>query len=198
TGEGTSVTLGGTLSREGGSRSALEVKGELNLRLISSFTPILYTTGIARLQASIVGTLSAPRLTGSAGLKDAGVRVVDFTLSMIHGDGTIRFTADQAAIDNFSASTPGGGSLTITGGAALADLVPDRWRLEVIANDVAVEYPLDTQTLFDGSLVLQGNRKIQGLSGDLRVRRAAYTKDITLSELIANAGPLVPQVLEDG
>ena len=198
TGEGTSVTVGGTISREAGSRSGLDINGELNLQLISTFTPILYTTGIARVQATIVGSLSAPRLTGSADVKDAGIRVVDFPLSMVHGDGTIRFTADQAAIDNFTASTPGGGSLTISGGAALSDLVPDRWRLEVVANDVGVEYPLDTQTVFDGSLVLQGNRKIQVLSGDVRVRRAAYTKEVPFSELISTGGPFGPQFVETG
>jgi translocation and assembly module TamB len=105
---------------------------------------------------------------------------------------------DQAILDNFVASSPGGGSLSITGGALFAGLRPDRWRVEAQADQVAVEYPRATRTVFDGNFVFQGDRRFQVLSGDLRVRRAAYTRDLTLTELIATGGPFGPEFVEAG
>ncbi|HUK91573.1 MAG TPA: translocation/assembly module TamB domain-containing protein, partial [Blastocatellia bacterium] len=198
TGEETSIKLGGTISREGGGKSNLGIDGSINLQLISSLSDVLYVSGVAEVKASVVGSLNAPSLTGSATLKDVGVQIVDLPFSVSHGTGEIRFTEYQAAIERFTATTPGGGDLNVTGGAALEGLVPDRWRVEVAADQVGVEYPRDTQTVFGGSLVFQGNRQFQVLSGDLRVRRAAYTKDVTLAELIANGGPFGSQFVETG
>jgi translocation and assembly module TamB len=197
-GEGTSITIGGTLSREAGAGSNLSVSGEINLRLISSFTQAVYTTGIATIQATVTGSLSSPKLIGFADLKDIGVQVVDLPIAIAHGNGRIRFSADQALIESFEASAPGGGKLILAGGAALAGLVPDRWRVEVSADQVGIEYPRDTQSVFDGNFVLEGSRRFQILSGDVRVRRAAYTRDITLADLIATGGPFGPQFIKTG
>ena len=92
TGEGTSVTLEGALSRDA-AKSNLTVNGEINLRLLSAFTPTLFTTGIAQVQASIVGKLDSPQLLGVANLRDVGVRILDFPISLAHGNGQIRFTS---------------------------------------------------------------------------------------------------------
>jgi translocation and assembly module TamB len=198
TGEGTKIALGGTIGRDAGTKTDFKIDGTMNLQLISSFSQIIYTTGIAQLQASIVGSLNSPRLTGSADLKDVGVQIADLPFSISRGKGQIRFTENQAAIENFVATTPGGGNLTIRGGASLADLVPDRWRVEVAAAQVGVDYPRDTQTVFDGNLVFQGNRQLQVLSGDLKVRRASYLKDVTMAELIATGGPFGSKFVETG
>ena len=197
TGEGTSVALEGTLSRDA-ARSKLTVNGEINLKLLSSFTPTIFTTGVAQLQASIVGKLESPQLIGVADLKDIGIRIVDFPISLARGNGQIRFTSNQAVIENFVASTAGGGRIEIEGGAALSALAPAQWRLEVKADQIGGEYPKDTQTVMDAQLTLEGNRKIQVLSGNAQIRRASYTKDITLEELIATGGPFQPDFLEAG
>lgn len=196
-GDGTSITLGGTLSRDG-SKSNLALNGEVNLRLLSSFTPTVFTTGIARLDASIVGPLDAPQLLGVATLKDIGVRVVEVPLSIARGNGQIRFTSNQAVIENFTASSPGGGTISAQGGAALVGLVPDRWRVEVNLDQVGVEYPRDTQTVIDANLALRGNRKAQVVTGNIEVRRAAYTRELTIEELISSGGPLAPEFFDVG
>jgi translocation and assembly module TamB len=199
TGEATSLTLGGTISREASPTSNLTIDGALNLRFINSFTDIVFATGVARLHASIVGTLEAPQLLGLVNLEDVGVRVVNFPLAASHGNGQIRFTSNQALVENFVAGTPGGGKLTVRGGAALsAGLLPDRWRLEIEADQVAGEYPRDTLTVVDAELTLQGNRKLQVLSGNVAVRRASYTRDLTLDELITTGGPFTPDFLDAG
>ncbi len=197
TGEGTSVTLEGTLSRDA-ARSSLAVNGQIDLRLLSSFTPTIFTTGIAEVQASIVGKLDSPQLLGVANLRDIGLRIVDFPLSIARGNGQIRFTSNQAVIENFVAATPGGGTISIQGGAALSGLAPVQWRLEATADQIGAEYPKDTLTVVDAQVTLEGTRKLQVLSGNAQVRRASYTKDITLEELITTGGPFQSDFLEAG
>ncbi|MFY9553758.1 MAG: translocation/assembly module TamB domain-containing protein, partial [Blastocatellia bacterium] len=197
TGEGTNVTLEGTLSRDA-AKSNLTVNGEINLRLLSSFTPTIFTTGIAQVQASIVGKLDSPQLLGVANLRDVGVRILDFPISLARANGQIRFTSNQAVIENFVGATPGGGTISIEGGAALSGLLPSQWRLEAKADQVGAEYPKDTQTVIDAQLTLEGNRKLQVLSGNVQVRRASYTREVTLEELITTGGPFQPDFLEAG
>ncbi|HKP87732.1 MAG TPA: translocation/assembly module TamB domain-containing protein [Blastocatellia bacterium] len=197
-GEGTSITLEGTVSREGGAKSNLAVKGEVNLRLVSSFVSTVFTTGVANVDASIVGALDSPQLLGVATLKDVGVRVVDFPLSIARGNGQVRFTSNQALIENFTAASPGGGTIAIEGGAALVGLVPDRWSIQVNADQVGVEYPHDTQTVIDAKMALRGNRKVQVVTGDIEVRRASYTRELTLEELIGGSGPFAPEFFDVG
>jgi len=116
-----------------------------------------------------------------------------------HGNGQIRFTSNQALVEDFKATTPGGGNIAIDGGAALSGLAPDAWRLEMRADQISGEYPRDTQTTIDANLVLQGKRAFQQvLSGHAEVRRAAYTRDITIEELIRTGGPFSPEALEAG
>ncbi|MFL6213671.1 MAG: translocation/assembly module TamB domain-containing protein [Blastocatellia bacterium] len=198
TGEGTSITIEGMLARNGGAQSRLNVNGEVNLRLVSSFTQIIFMTGIARVDASLVGSLDSPQMLGVATLRNIGVRVVDVPLSLARGNGTIRFTSNQAVIENFTGTSPGGGTIQLSGGAALAGLVPERWRIETNLDQVGVEYPRDTQTVMDAELTLQGNRRVQVLSGNVEVRRSAYTRDLTIEELLGNNGPFSPTFVEVG
>jgi len=63
---------------------------------------------------------------------------------------------------------------------------------------MGAEYPKDTQTVVDAQVTLEGNRKLQVLSGNAQVRRASYTRDITMEELITTGGPFQPDFLEAG
>jgi translocation and assembly module TamB len=197
-GDGTSVTLEGSLLREGGARSSLAVKGKVDLRLISSFTENIFTTGIANIDASIVGKIDSPQLLGVATLQDIGVRIINFPISVARGNGQVRFTSNQAVIENFLATAPGGGQIKLQGGAALVNLAPDRWRVEANLDQISVEYPRDTQTVIDADITLQGNRRLQVLSGNVEVRRSAYTKDLTIDELVANGGPFSSESFDVG
>jgi translocation and assembly module TamB len=195
-GDGTSFSVEGTIAREAEANSAVRMNGEINLRLLSSFTTEVFATGIARVEATIVGSFASPQLLGVVSLREVGLRVVDFPLSVARGNGQIRFTSNQALLENFTATTPGGGTLSVQGGAALAGLAPDRWRLEIAGDQVGIEFPRDTQTTFDAQLVLQGNNRVQVLSGDIYVRRASYTQDITIEELLTSGGPFSPDFLD--
>jgi translocation and assembly module TamB len=197
-GEGTSLTLSGTIGRGTSAKPDFTINGELNLGFISSFNSDITTTGVAQLEASIGGTLKDPQILGLVKLRDVGVRVVNFPVAVARGYGQVRFTSNQALIENFTASTQGGGTVRVEGGAALSGFALDRFRLQADVNQVAVEYPRDTQSVADAYLNFQGSQKLQILSGNVKVRRASYTKDITIEDLIKTGGPFTPAFYETG
>ena len=52
-----------------------------------------------------------------------------------------------------------------------------------------MNYPQSVWSVIDGQLVLQGNAQLQVLSGNVDVRRAEYTEDVDLNDLVNEAKP---------
>jgi translocation and assembly module TamB len=184
TGDGTELTLAGDLGLAPGATSNLSLTGDVNLALASSFSQDVFAAGIATVQATVTGTSDSPRFSGFASVRDASLRVADTPVSLYNGQGRILFNSNQALIESFTAQS-GGGSVRVGGGVLFAGLRPDRWRFDLTADQVRATYPQDVRSVIDGQLVLQGNRQLQVLSGVVNVRRAEYTEDVDLNDLIS-------------
>jgi len=182
-GDGTNLSVSGAIAIGGEARNSLDINGEVNLRVIGSLVKELYAGGLARLKISVGGTGGNPRLTGAADIQDASLRSINFPISIQEGTGRIIFTTNQAQIQSFTARAEGG-RLNVTGGVIFAGLRPERWRFEAKADQVRALYPADVRSVFDGELILQGNQKVQVLTGTVLIRRAEYTKDVDFTEML--------------
>src|SRR5207249_10605430 len=58
------------------------------------------------------------------------------------------------------------------------------------ASGVRVNYPENVRSLVDGELVLQGSPTLQVLTGGVNVRRAEYTEEVDLGNLLLGGGPI--------
>jgi translocation and assembly module TamB len=183
TGEGTELTIEGALALAPEATSSLTLSGDVNLALLGSAAPGAYAAGVASLQATVAGTRSDPRFSGFADVRDASLRVVDLPVGIQNGNGRIIFNANQAYIESFSAMA-NGGRVSIDGGVLFEGLRPARWRFGIDAQQVRVTYPEDVRSIIDGDLALQGNAQLQVLSGVVNVRRAEYTRDVELNDLL--------------
>ncbi|MCW5969587.1 MAG: translocation/assembly module TamB [Blastocatellales bacterium] len=179
----TNLELAGVIGFEGDGRLSLTANGDLNLRIAQNFVKDVAADGIVRVQMAAGGSFQKPRLSGSATLEGGSVRRRDFPLNLSRANGRLLFTADQAQIASLTAEV-GGGRLSITGGAALAGFAPDRWRLQARASNVRLDYPRDVRSTVDGDFTLQGNRRLQVLSGAATVRRAEYLAETDLFDFI--------------
>ncbi len=184
TGDQTSLTIDGDLALKPEATSNLRLAGDINLALLSSFARDAYAGGVASLEATITGTLADPRFRGTADVRNASLRVVDLPIAIQNGNGQIRFTANQALIDSFTAQA-GGGRLRLEGGVLFAGLAPSRWRFGINAEAIRVTYPDDVRSVLDGDLTLQGNEQLQVLAGTVNLRRAEYTTDVELNDLLS-------------
>ncbi|MBC7909111.1 MAG: translocation/assembly module TamB domain-containing protein, partial [Pyrinomonadaceae bacterium] len=190
TGPGTNIVIGGTAALGKGGRQNLTVDGKLNLRALNGLSPDIFLAGAADVAVRVGGSFEQPRLSGSASLAGASVSVLvtDERLSVQNVKGRIIFNANQAQIDYLN-GTIGGGRVSATGGALLDGFSPSRFRLTVRGDDVTVPFPEGFRTTADANLEIGGSRTGGGqlsmiISGAVNLRRAEYTQDIELADLI--------------
>ncbi|HEX8071919.1 MAG TPA: translocation/assembly module TamB domain-containing protein [Pyrinomonadaceae bacterium] len=184
-GPGTNVTFGGTAALAAGGRQNFTVDGDLNLRVLNSLSRNVFLAGAARVGVRVGGSFAQPQITGTAAVNGAtfSVLVEDERLTVSQINGEVRFTADRAQIDSLTGRL-GGGTLSVTGGAALAGFSLAQFRLSLHGDQITVPFPQDFRSTADADLILQGDLQRQLLRGTVNLRRAEYTQDIELADLI--------------
>ena len=183
-GDSTEVTLAGDFALAAPAVSNLTVSGDVNLELVTSLVRNVYATGSANVQATVGGPAGDPRFSGFADMKDVGLRAVDVPVAITNGDGRVVFTSNQALIESMTAQA-NGGRVVVDGGVLFEGLKPARWRFGIDARQVRMTYPQDVRSILDGDLTLQGNRQLQVLSGTVNLRRAEFTRDIDINDMLA-------------
>ena len=119
--------------------------------------------------------MTAPRVVGTAELRDAQVKFAGFPQLIDNINGTLRFRGDRIEIDSVRA-TVGGGTVVAGGSIALDGMTPKSVRVTLQGTDVAIRY-------YEG-LTLEGNFTCCSaaiveralLTGDVDVTRALYFK----------------------
>lgn len=190
TGPGTNITFGGTAALGAGGQQNLTVNGDLNLRVLNNLSPNILMAGAARVGVSVTGTFEAPRINGTASVAGAtfATFIGDERLTATGINGVVRFNENQARIETLT-GTLGGGRVSASGGALLAGLRPSQFRFLVRAERVTVPFPEDFRTTADtDDLEISGNLRGQRITGTINVRRAEYTEDIDLADLIDQRG----------
>lgn len=192
TGPGTNIVFGGTAAIDEGGRQNLTIDGKLNLKALNGLSPNVFLSGAADIAVRVGGTFEQPRFNGSASVAGASVStlVSDQRLSFQNVKGRVLFNANQAQIDSLT-GTLGGGRVSATGGALLSGFTPTRFRLNVRGDDVTVPFPEGFRTTADADLQINGTLSATGagqpatiISGAVNLRRAEYTEDIELADLI--------------
>jgi translocation and assembly module TamB len=185
TGPGTDIVLGGTLATGAAGKQALTVDGRLNLRVLNGLSPDVFTSGTADVAVRVTGTYEQPRLNGTASVTGASVSILlgneRWMLSNLKS--VVRFTADQAQIESL-AGIMGGGRVTASGGARLAGFTLAEFLINVHGENVTVPFPENFRSTVDTDLEIKGSSREQLVGGVVTLRRAEYTKDIELADLI--------------
>ena len=189
TGPGTNILFGGTAALGEGGRQNLTVDGELNLRVLNNLSPNNFLAGTARVEVRVAGSYADPRLTGVAEVAGASFSTLvgNERLTASNITGRVRFTTNRAEIETLT-GTLGGGRVSVSGGALLAGLSPSQILLNVRANDVTVPFPENVRSTADAALQLRGTLENQLIEGTVNLRRAEYTEDIELADLINRRG----------
>jgi translocation and assembly module TamB len=161
----------------------LAAEGTVNLQIASAFYRGLFTGGLARVQTTIRGTLKDPTVSGIADVENASARLLNFPVALHDGQGRVRFTENRLLLERFVGKA-NEGEVSIDGGLLADNFKFQRWQFNIRTNNIVVRYPEGLRSVLDGELALRGSRQLQVLSGFLNVRRAEYTRDIDLTELV--------------
>jgi translocation and assembly module TamB len=185
TGPGTNIVFGGTAALSALGRQNLTVNGKLNLRVLNSFTQNNFLSGLADIAVRVSGTYEQPRINGMATVAGASYSTLigDERLTLANVKASVRFNSNQAQLDSLT-GTLGGGRVAASGGALLEGFVPSRFRISVSANDVTVPFPENFRSTADANLEINGSMRQQIISGAVNLRRAEYTQDIEIADLI--------------
>lgn len=185
TGPGTNIVLDGTLATAAGGRQSFNVNGDLNMRVLNGISPDFFSSGTAEMAVRLNGTFEDPRMIGTASVNNASVSVLlgndRWTIANLRA--ALRFTANQAQIDSLN-GTLGGGRVSATGGALLDGFTVSAFRINLVGDDVTVPFPENFRSTLDADVEIRGSSREQLIGGTVNLRRAEYTEDLELADLI--------------
>jgi translocation and assembly module TamB len=185
TGPGTNILIDGMLASGAGGAQNLNVNGSLNLRVLNGVSPDFFSSGTAQVAVTIRGSYEAPRVNGQASLDNASVSILlgndRWTVANLRGG--VRFTTNQAQIDSIT-GTLGGGRVEATGGALLDGFTVSAFRVNLRGDEVTVPFPENFRSTLDADVEIRGSSREQLIGGVVTLRRAEYTEDIELADLI--------------
>ena len=176
--EGRAGTITGRGALHAGGALDAELRGQIPLGMLAALRPeVEAASGMLDVSVTARGTTSAPEISGTGALHGASVTVRGYAEPV--REIQARFTASPAGLRLIEArGVLGGGTLTASGEAALADGGLGAYRVALTARRVAVT-PLDgLSTLWDGDLELAGRAARGLLQGELRLVRGLYTREL--------------------
>ena len=176
--EGRAGTITGRGALHAGGALDAELRGQIPLGVLAALRPeVEAASGTLDVRATARGTTSTPEISGTGALHGASVTVRGYAEPV--REIQARLTASPAGLRLVEArGVLGGGTLTASGEAALADGGLGAYRVTLKAQRVAAT-PLDgLATVWDGDLELAGRAARGLLQGELRLVRGLYTRDL--------------------
>ena len=163
----------------------LAVSGLIDLRLLAGWLRDFEISGNSTVDVSIAGTISHPRITGRARVKDARASYSDFPVGLSNVNGDFVFDQSRLLFDHLTAQS-GGGQLTLSGDVLYGegDL---RYELNVRTTLVRVRYPVGMSWLTEGNLQLAGSSSAALLSGRVQVQRLLFAQGVDIASFFASA-----------
>jgi hypothetical protein len=189
TGEGTSLTLGGSVNRLT-STLDVSVNGASSLAVLQGVVRDVRSSGNATIAARVTGTLDAPEYTGSATLTNGRLRHFSFPHSLDNIHGSVRFDKSGIRLDGLRArmgtgGRAGDGEIVFGGSIALNAFVPGALNVTARGTGLDLRYPEGFRSIVDADVSLTGTAEAAMLTGRVTVRQARYTR-----RLQGNAGLL--------
>ncbi|MGC1796967.1 MAG: translocation/assembly module TamB domain-containing protein, partial [Candidatus Acidiferrales bacterium] len=167
----------------------VNVIGEINLALLKGVLPELNAHGDANVNVAAEGTMSKPRITGRATVRDASANYSDFPVGLSHLNGDLVFDTSRLLFENVTADS-GGGQLTLTGSVTYGEVGPVRYDITTRTSQVRIRYPQGMSWLMGGTLQLSGTSDRAVLSGTLELKRLLFAPGVDISSFFGASSDL--------
>ena len=182
---GTNIKLAGTLATGPEGRQSLTADGRLNLRALNALSADAFLSGTGEVAVRITGTYEKPRFngTGSVNGGSIGLLIGNERWTVTNLKLLVRFTSNQVQIDSLTGLL-GGGHVSADGGALLDGFRIARFLFNIHGQSVSAPFPEGFRTTADLDMEIKGTSREQLIGGTVNIRRAEYTEDIELADLI--------------
>jgi translocation and assembly module TamB len=188
-GAGSNVVVSGTKALNENGVNNLSLNGKMNMRFIDKFTRNTFFGGIADVGISLTGKNIDARLSGTVETTNATIAtfVNSERLTFDRIKAKALFTSNQIQIEN-AIGYVGGGKVIGSGGGIIEGLKLQKFRLRLDANNITTPLPRNYVTTGDAQIEITGERVGKDyntlISGTIFGKRATYTKDIDLADVI--------------
>jgi len=172
-GDGTDVSVKGSLDLLGDHSSNLQAQGKLNLQLIATLDPSFTSSGALSLDLAVSGPIAQPNMQGRLTVAGGSIAYIDLPSALSDINGSVTFSRNRAEIENLTAHT-GGGLLTFHGFATSYNR-QFNFDLGVEGREVRLRYPPGVSSTADLELRFAGSSTSSRLTGDVTVTRIGIT-----------------------
>jgi translocation and assembly module TamB len=190
-GGGSNMTISGTKALSDSATNNLAIDGRVNLNLLNLATKDTFFAGLADTSVRLSGPNSTARLSGTANVVNGSVATFlgsdRFTVDRLKA--RMIFTSNQVEVEEATGYL-GGGKFTASGGGYIEGFAVQAFRVALNGTNVTVPLPKDFITTGDAQLEITGKRESKAsdlqltIAGRVNARRAQYSKDIDLANLI--------------
>jgi len=184
-GEGTDLTVGGTVRIDGERELELRAQGHANLQLIQNFNSDFTTSGEVAIDLTVGGTFSKPTTQGRLQVTNGSIAYSDLPSALNGLNGSAVFNQDRLQIETLTAHV-GGGIVTL-GGYATAYNRQLNFNLTLQTQDVRLRYPPGVSSMANADLRWAGTSAASVLSGDITVTKLAVTPGFDFGAGLARA-----------
>lgn len=189
-GADTNLQLSGTARFDRDRPIHFTLSGGVNLRILMGMLPDVETRGSAQLNVDIQGTMSRPRITGRASVRDASANYADFPVGLSKLNGELVFDRSRLLFDRVTAEA-GGGQLTLSGSVTYGEGAI-RYSVTATTPTVRIRYPVGMSWLLGGTIELSGTTNAALLSGHVQVQRVLFAEGMDIGSLFAAASESSP------
>lgn len=184
-GEGTDLTVGGTVRLNGEHDLDLRALGHGSLSLIQDFNSDFTTSGEVAIDLTVGGTIHKPTTQGRLEITNGSIAYSDLPSALSALNGSAVFNQDRLQIETLTARV-GGGNVTF-GGYATAYNRQLNFNLTMQAQDVRLRYPPGISSTATADLRWAGSAAASVLSGDVTVNKLAVTPGFDFGASLARA-----------
>ncbi len=184
-GEGTDLTVGGTVRLNGERELDLRAQGHANLQLIQSFNPDFTTSGEVAVDLTVGGTISKPTTQGRLQITNGSIAYSDLPSALSAINGAAVFNQDRLQIETLTARV--GGGIVTFGGYATAYNRQINFNLTMETQDVRLRYPPGVSSMANAELRWAGSSVASVLSGDITVTKLAVTPGFDFGASLARS-----------
>jgi translocation and assembly module TamB len=184
-GDGTDLTVGGTVQLDGDRQLDLRAQGHANLQLLESYNPDFATSGEVAVDLTVGGIASKPTMQGRLQIAGGSIAYSDLPSALSGINGSLAFNQDRLQIETLTAHV--GGGLVTFGGYATAYNRQLNFNLTMQTQDVRLRYPPGVSSMANANLRWAGTSTASVLSGDITITRLAVTPGFDFGASLASS-----------
>jgi translocation and assembly module TamB len=192
-GQGTDLTITGTVQLGGDRELDLRAAGNADLQLIQSFDPEFTSKGTVAVNVTLSGMVARPAIQGRLQVTGGSIQYSDLPSALSDINGSLVFNTNRLQIETLTAHV--GGGLVSFGGYATAYNRQLAFDLTLKGQDVRLRYPPGISSVTNEQLRWSGTSAGSTLSGDMTVTKLGITPGFDFASYLRRSaqGSVLPQ-----